>query len=79
MNSSWNLKGDAAQYQTYKKGWKGEEDKPASGGASQYNFKGRPQTASGYNRKNNDPDGVPTQRSGQVSNESPWGHMTNYY
>ena len=72
MNASWNLSNDAAQYKSYEKGWGADmTDKSA--------IQSRPQTASGYQRKNNDPDGNPTQRSGMISNDNPFGHMTRYY
>jgi hypothetical protein len=28
INNSWNIKGNAATYASYKKSWKAEEDKP---------------------------------------------------
>lgn len=49
MNSAWNLQGDSTAYKNYGKGWSSEQENPSAGG--------RPQTASGYQRKNVDPDG----------------------
>ena len=64
MNNSWNLTGDSATYQKYQKGWAGEDNaKPAAG----------------YARKNDKPSGQPTLKSGVQSNDSPFGHMSNYY
>ena len=60
MNAAWNLSGDAAQYKKFEKGW-GNEDTSS-----------RPQT-SGYARKNIDPDGQPTLRSGMGSSDFPFG------
>jgi hypothetical protein len=72
MNSAWNLSGDAAQYQQYNKGWAGDDvaqKKPninfgPSGGA--------------YQRKNNDPSGQATLRSGMVSSDFPFGDTKHY-
>ena len=69
MNSSWNLGGDASQYKSYKKGWSGDDTAPAS----------KPRAAAAYERKNKDPDGNPTLRSGLMSSESPFEHMNGYY
>ena len=70
MNSAWNLSGDASQYKSYGKGWAAEDNSATK----------RPQTtAGGYTRKNLDPDGVPTLRSGMVSSEFPFNHMQKYY
>jgi hypothetical protein len=68
MNAAWNLQGDAAQYKQYSKGWAGETEQK------------RPQTSGGggYQRKNVDPDGQPTLRSGMVSSEFPFG-SSKYY
>ena len=63
MNSSWNIGGDAAQYKKFDKGWANEDAKPATG----------------YQRKNVDPTGQPTLRSGVMSSDSPFGHMSKYY
>jgi hypothetical protein len=65
MNSAWNLSGDAASYKTYAKGWGGED-----------NNNKRPQTGAtggAYQRKNGDPTGQPTCRSGMVSSDFPFG------
>ena len=62
MNSAWNLSGDATSYKKYDKGWAADDTAH------------RPQTAaSGYARKNGDPDGQPTLRSGMSSSEFPFG------
>ena len=61
MNSSWNLGGDAASYTKYQKAWANEDaSKPVAGG---------------YQRKNAIPQG-PTLKSGVMSSDNPFGHMT---
>ena len=62
MNASWNLQGDAAQYQKQEKGW-ANEDAPRRNQAS----------CGGYQRVNKESNGQPTQRSGVVSSEFPFG------
>jgi hypothetical protein len=69
MNSAWNLSGDSAAYKTYDKSWKNEDT----------NNSYKPQAAAAYERKNVDPTGVPTQRSGLISSENPFTHMSGYY
>jgi len=63
MNSAWNLSGDAATYKSFGKGWASEEKRPQTaqsvGGA--------------YQRKNVDPTGQPTLRSGLSSSDFPFG------
>ena len=64
MNSSWNLGGDASTYQKYQKGWANE-----SPGKN---------PAGGYQRKNQI-TGQATIKSGVMSSDNPFGHMTQYY
>jgi hypothetical protein len=71
MNAAWNLSGDASSYKTYDKGWKNEE--------KNVNSSGKPYAAAAYERKNVDPTGQPTQRSGLISSENPFSHMSGYY
>jgi hypothetical protein len=64
MNSSWNISGDAAQYKKFDKGWANEDEKPSTG----------------YQRKNVIPaTNQPTLKSGVMSSDSPFGHMSKYY
>lgn len=69
MNAAWNLQGDAAQYKSYGKGWAADDTTQAK----------RPGTSSAYTRTNKDPDGQPTIRSGMISGDNPFGHMSKYY
>ena len=43
MNAAWNISGDASSYKKFDKAWANDDPKP--------------NTASGYQRKNNDPNG----------------------
>mmetsp|Transcript_15351 Transcript_15351/g.14949 ORF Transcript_15351/g.14949 Transcript_15351/m.14949 type:complete len:260 (+) Transcript_15351:520-1299(+) len=61
MNSAWNISGDASSYKKYDKGWANKDE----GGPG-----ARPGT-SAYARKNNDPDGNPTLKSGMNSSDFP--------
>ena len=67
MNSAWNLKGDAAQYKKYKKGWAGDESN------------GQPTKGSTYQYENVDPTGKPTLHSGQMSAQNPFSNISEYY
>ena len=63
MNASWNLKGDAAQYKKYQKGWANDEAKNYG------NFKVSTKELRVQ----------PTLCSGMMSNENPFQNMTTYY
>eukprot|EP00347_Sterkiella_histriomuscorum_P017814 403347883 len=73
MNSAWNLSGDAAQYQQYGKSWANEDS----------NATRRPQTGQpkggSYQRKNDDPTGQATIRSGMVSSDFTLGNTQAQY
>ena len=64
MNSAWNLTGDADTYKKYGKGWSGDE--PAN-----------PMCYSFDNKKES--TGAPTQYSGMMSCNNPFGNMTDLY
>lgn len=71
MNSAWNLSGDAAQYQQYNKGWAGEDNSAQKKPNINYGPSG-----GAYQRKNNDPSGQATLRSGMVSSDFPLGETS---
>lgn len=56
MNSAWNLSGDAPTYQKQQKAWAMEDKRPQT-------------SSSAYQRKNGEPNGQPTIRSGMVSSD----------
>jgi hypothetical protein len=72
MNAAWNLSGDAPTYKNYGKGWANEDTNSR-----------RPQTGvsgGAYQRKNVEPTGQPTCRSGMVSSDFPFGDtQVKYY
>lgn len=61
MNSAWNLSGDSAAYKNYGKGWASEDNAPPVRPPTSHQMGGA------YQRKNVDPHGQPTIRSGMVS------------
>ena len=63
INNSWNVKGDATTYQTYKKGWK-MEDEEASAMSEPLEFRHPPQQV---------------QRSGQMSADNPLATTGRFY